>query len=109
MPHVLLAGERKLERATRRRAFSSALLNVKINCGTLTGNMRREHAPMFQPEHWSWDESQNDKWLILLGRVLAQLWMQRVSGRGNVYFRGKPMSTKVGIGAAECTFKSTWI
>jgi hypothetical protein len=64
---------------------------------------------MFQPEHWSWGESQNDKWLILLGRVLAQLWMQRVSGRKNVYFRGQGMTTKAGIAPAECTFKSTWI
>jgi hypothetical protein len=31
---------------------------------------------MFQPEHCSCGESQNDKWLILLGRILAQLWMQ---------------------------------
>jgi hypothetical protein len=31
---------------------------------------------MFQPEQWSWGESQNDKCLIVLGRILAQLWMQ---------------------------------
>jgi hypothetical protein len=43
---------------------------------------------MFQPEHSDCAKIENRKWLILRVRGLAQAWIQRVSGSGNVYFRG---------------------